>query len=106
MTPPPPSARFLFQHTGGGFGKRRYAFGAALLGERISALAGKRAVGERLLPGLGQGNEGNATETELTAAASNEQALNPAAGSAGLDEEVQSVAIGVSAGRSGANESR
>ena len=32
------------------------------------------------------------------------QALNPAAGSAGLDEEVQSVSIGVSSGRSGADE--
>ncbi len=33
-----------------------------------------------------------------------DQALNPTAGSAGLDEEVQSVSIGVSSGRSGALE--
>ena len=86
--------------------QRRDAFGAALLGKRVPTLAGERAVGERLLPGFGQGNEGNAAESELTAAASDEEALNPAAGSAGLDEEVQSVAIGVSARRSGADEGR
>ena len=51
-----------------------------------------------------KGNEGNAAESELTAAASDQEALNPAAGSAGLDEQVQSVSIGVSAGRSGADE--
>ena len=66
----------------------------------------RQGEGERLLPGLGQGNEGNAAETELTAAASDEEALNPAAGAAGLDEEVQSVSIGVSTWRSGADEGR
>ncbi len=38
--------------------------------------------------------------------ASNEEALNPASGTAGLDEEVQSVSVGVPSGRSGANEGR
>ena len=38
--------------------------------------------------------------------AKNEKALNPASGTAGLDEAVQSVSIGVSSGRSGANEGR
>ena len=42
-----------------------------------------------------------AAESELTAAATDDEALNPASGSAGLDEEVQSVPIGVSSGRSG-----
>ena len=77
-----------------------------ILGKRVPALAGELAVGERLLPCLGQGDERNAAETELTAAASDEEALNPAAGSAGLNEEVQSVSIGVSTGRSGTNEGR
>ena len=35
-----------------------------------------------------------------------EEALNPGTGTAGLDEEVQSASIGVSSGRSGANEGR
>ena len=55
-----PSARLLFQHTQGGLGEGGDALGASFLGERVSALAGELTVGERLLPGLGQGNEGNA----------------------------------------------
>ena len=76
----------------------------SLLGERVPALAGELAVDERLLPGLGQRDQGEAAESELTAAAADQEALNPAAGSAGLDKEVQSVSIGVSSGRSGAQE--
>ena len=101
-----PAVPLLLQHTHGGFGEGGDTLGPSFLCKRVSALAGELAVGERLLPGLGQGNEGNAAETELTAAASDEEALNPASGTAGLDEEVQSVPIGVSAGRSGANEGR
>ena len=82
------------------------ALGASFLSERVSAMAGELAVGERLLPSLGQGNEDNAAESELTAAAADEKALNPAAGSARLNEQVQSVPVGVSSGRSGANEGR
>ena len=59
---------------------------------------------ERLLPGLGQGDQGDAAETELPATATDDEPLNPTAGSAGLDEEVQSVSIGVSPGGSGAQE--
>ena len=59
---------------------------------------------ERLLPGLGQRDQGKAAESEFTAAAADQEALNPAAGSAGLDKEVQSVSIGVSSGRSRADE--
>ena len=101
-----PSGPLLLQHTHGSFGEGRDAFGTALLGERVPTLAGELAVGEGLLPGFGQGNEDNAAESELTAATSDEKALNPASGTAGLDEEVQSVSIGVSTGRSGANEGR
>ena len=99
-----PSGPLLFQHTRGGFGEGGDGLAASLLGERVPTLASELAVDERLLPGLGQRDQGNAAESELTAAATDEEALNPAAGSAGLDEEVQSVSIGVSTGRSGANE--
>ncbi len=104
MSRVPPSALLLFQHAHGGFGEGRNALAASLLGKRVPALTGELAVGERLLPGLCQGDQGNAAESELAAAAADEEALNPAAGSAGLDEQVQSVSIGVSSGRSGANE--
>ncbi len=99
-----PSGPLLFQHTHGGFGQGGDALATSLLGERVAALAGQLAVGQRLLPSLGQGDQGKAAESELTAAAADQEALNPAAGSAGLDEEVQSVSIGVSSGRSGADE--
>ena len=54
------------------------------------------------LPSLGQGDQGKAAESEFTAAASDNKTLNPTACSAGLDEEVQSVSVGVSSGWSGA----
>ena len=94
-----PAGPLLFQHTGGGFGKGRYALGAALLRQRVPALAGKPAVGQRLFPGLGQRHQGEAAESELTAAAADDEALNPAPGSAGLDKEEQAVAVGVSSRR-------
>ncbi len=89
-----PAVPLLLQHTHGGFGEGGNGLAASLLGERVPALAGELAIGERLLPGLGQRDQGNAAESELTAATADQQALNPAAGSAGLDEEVQSVPIG------------
>ena len=46
----------------------------------------------------------DAAEPKLPATATDDEALNPAACSAGLDEKVQSVSIGVSTGRSGAQE--
>ena len=49
-----PAGPLLFQHTSGGFGEGGYALGAALLRQRVPALAGELAVGQRLLPGLGQ----------------------------------------------------
>ena len=52
-----------------------------------------------------KGDLGNTTESELTAAATDEEALNPTAGSAGLYEEVKSVSIGVSSEGTRANES-
>ena len=99
-----PAGLLLFQHTGSSFGERGNALAASLLGERVSTLTCQLAVRQCLLPGLGQGDQGNAAESEFTAAAADQEALNPAAGSAGLDEEVQSVSVGVSSGRSGAQE--
>ena len=99
-----PAGPLLFQHTHGGFGEGGDGLAASLLGERVPALAGELAVDERLLPGLDQRDQGKAAESELTATTADQEALNPAAGSAGLDEEVQSVSIGVSSGRSGADE--
>ena len=102
--PVAPAALLLFQRTGSSFGEGGDALGAALLGERIPALAGELAVRERLLPGLGQGDQGEAAESELTAAATDDEALNPAAGSARLDKEVEAIPVGVSSGRGGAEE--
>ena len=99
-----PAGLLLFQYKRSRFGEGGNALGASLLRQRVSALTGQLAVGERLLPGLGQGNEGEGAETELTAAATDDEALNPAAGSGGLDEEVQSVPIGVFSRRRGAKE--
>ena len=99
-----PAGPLLFQHTGGSFGEGGDALAAALLGERVSALAGELAVRQRLLPGLGQGDQGEAAESKLTAAATDDEALNPAAGTGRLDEEVEAIAVGVSSGRGGAEE--
>ena len=83
VIPTAPAGLLLFQHKRSRFGKGRNALGAALLGERVSAFTGQLAVGEGLLPGLGQGNEGEGAESELTAASTDDEALNPATGSVG-----------------------
>ena len=63
-----------------------------------SRQAGRRPRGpaygwQRLFPGLGEGDQRDAAEPELAAPTPDEQALNPASGSARLDEEVQTVAV-------------
>ena len=55
-----------------------------LLQKRVPALAGELAVGDGHLPGLGQGDQGEGAESELTAAATDDEALNPAPGSGRL----------------------
>ena len=99
-----PAAPLLFQHTRSSFSEGGDALGAAFLGKGVPALASELTVGLRLLSGLGQGDQGEAAESELAPTATDDEPLNPAACSAGLDEEVQSVPIGVSSGRSGAEE--
>ena len=85
--PVAPASPLLFQYTGSSFGEGEDTLGAALLPKWVPALAGQLAVGERLLSGLGQRDQGEAAESDLTAAATDDEALNPAAGSAGLDGE-------------------
>ena len=89
----------LLQNALGGFRKARHAPGAAALGERISALTGQPAVGPRLLASLGERDQLSAAESKVAATAPNDEALNPTAGSARLNMEVESVAIAVSARR-------
>ena len=102
--PVAPAGPLLFQHTGSSFGEGGDTLGAALLQEWVPALAGELAVDECLLPRLGQGDQGEAAESELTAAATDDEALNPAAGSARLDKEVEAIPVSVSSGRGGAEE--
>ena len=106
VIPTAPAGLLLFQHKRSRFGEGGDAPGAALLRQRVPTFTGELAVDERLLPGLGQGDEGEAAETELTAAATDDEALYPTTGSAGLDEEVEAVAVGVSSGRSGGKRPR
>ena len=104
VTPAAPAVPLLYQHTRGGLREGGDALCPSLVRQRVSTLTSKLAVNQRFLPGLGQGDQGDAAESELPATATDDEALNPAAGTAGLDEEVQSVAIGVPSGRSGAQE--
>ena len=99
-----PAGALLFHHLHGGFGEARYALPTTLLGKRVAALAGQLTVGQRLFPGLGEGDQRDAAEPELAAPTPDDQALNPASGSARLDEEVEPVAVRVSARRGRAHE--
>jgi len=99
--PVAPSGLLLFRQTGGSFGEGGDALRATLLRQWIPALAGELAVGERLLSSLCQGDQGEAAESELTVAVTDDEALNPTPGSGRLDEEIEVVAGGVSSGRSG-----
>ena len=101
VAPPGP---LLFHDPLGGLGKCRHPLGAASLGERIAALAGQLPVGPRLLPGLGERDQSHASEPEVPPPPANHQPLDPASGSARLDEEVEPVAVAVSAGRGRAHE--
>ena len=105
VRPTSPPGPLLLDHTSSGFGERGYATGAPLLGQRVAARAGELAVGQRLLAGLGQRDQGDAPESELALAAPNDEPLNPAPRSRRLHVEVQPVAVRVSSRRGGAHES-
>ena len=59
----------LFYHTRGGFGEARYTQRTTFLCERVAALAGQLAVGQRLFPGLGERDQRDPAEPELAAPA-------------------------------------
>ena len=99
-----PPGPLLLDHAPGGLGERGDAHGAPLLGHRVAARAGELAVGQRLLPRLGQRDQGHAAEPELALPTPDDEPLNPAPRSGLLDVEVEPVAIAVSAGRGRAHE--
>ena len=80
MLPLPLAGPFLLQHALGGPGERRHGPDAALVGERVAALAGDLAVGDGLLAGLREPDERDAAETEFTAASADDEALDPVSG--------------------------
>ena len=92
-----PPALLLLDHAPGGVGEGGHARGAAALGQWVAARAGELAVGKGLLAGLGERDERDGAESELAAAAADNEALDPASGFGGLSEEIQAVAVGASA---------
>ena len=70
----------------------------------IAARVGQHAVGEGLLAGFGERDECGGAESELPASAADDEPLDPASGSGGLNEEVQAVAVGVLSRRSRTDE--
>ena len=99
-----PAGPLLLDHGRGGLGESGHALGAALVGEGVAAGAGELAVGEGLLAGLGERDELDAAESEFVFPAADDEALDPASGTGALDVEVESVAVGMPAGRRGADE--
>ena len=92
-----PARPLLFDDAGSGEG--RHACGAALLDQRVSALACELAVGQRPVPRFGELDQRGAAEPEFSFPASDDEPLDPAAGAGGLDEEVQPLPVAVPAGR-------
>ena len=88
----------------GGGGEQGDALGAAAVGQRVSAVAGELAVGNGPLAGLGERDEPDAAESDVAPPATDRDALDPAAGAGGLDDEVESVSIAVSSDRCVADE--
>ena len=72
--------------------------GAAFLREGIAAGPGQHAVGEGLLAGLGERDEGGGAESEFAPPAADDEPLDPAPGPGRLDEQVQAVAVSVGPG--------
>ena len=59
----------LFHHMCGGFGEAWHALRTTFLCERVATLAGQLAVGQRLLPSLGERDQRDPAEPELAAPA-------------------------------------
>ena len=94
MPPAAPAAALLLEDALGGLGEGGHAVGAALLCEGVAPGAGELAVGQGQLARLGERDERGGAESELAAAAADDDALDPASRSGGLDEQVQAVAVG------------
>ena len=99
-----PAALLLLDDAAGGFGKRGNALDTPLVGQRVAALTGELAVGDGLLAGLGERDEGDRAEPEFRAPAADDEALDPASRAGRLDVEVESVAVDVVSGRCTADE--
>ena len=93
-----PSGAFLLQHACGCVGERRDFLGAALLGERVAALACDLPVGERPGPRLPQRDEREPTEAKLASPAADHESLDPAPVAGRSHFQVQSLPVGVAAG--------
>ena len=71
-----------------GGGEGQHAGSAVLLGQRVTGGSGELAVGERLFAGFFERNEREATESEVSALAPDDDSLNPTPRSGGSDQEV------------------
>ena len=89
-------------------GEGGHALGAALVGKRVAARARELAVGDGLLAGLSERDEGDAAESLFMAPAVDNEVLDPASGAGRLDVEVQAVGrrCGGPAGRCGRKRAR
>ena len=72
-----------------------------LLRERVSVGPGQHAVGEGQFAGLGERDERGGAESEFAAPAADDDPLDPASRSGGLDEQIQAVAVRVPSWRGG-----
>ena len=104
VPPAAPAVALLFEDTPGGFGEGGNALDAAFLRERLAARPGQHAFGEGLLAGLGERDERGGAESEFAAPSADDEPLDPASGPGRLDEQVQTIAVRVPAGRGGTDE--
>ena len=87
------AAAILFEHALGGLGEGRKTLAPVPLREEVDAPPGQHAIGEGLLAGLDERDERVSAEPEFAAPAADDEPLDPASGSARLDEQIQAVAI-------------
>jgi hypothetical protein len=104
VPPAAPAAAILFEHPLGRLGEGGNAVSTPLLGEGIAAGAGQLAIGERQLASLGERDESSGAEPEFAPSSPDDESLDPASRSGGLDEQVQAVPVGVASGRCGTDE--
>ena len=69
-----------------------------LLRQGIASLAGELPVGERLLAGFLQRDQGESTEPELGSAAADREALDPAPAARGPHIEIEALAVTIASG--------